>query len=75
MTYFELLNRSSGNRIGKFDTEDEALNDVWTTVKSHGRRAIAALALVRNDEQGNVTIVAEGDELVGLAGLRSRATA
>jgi hypothetical protein len=63
MVYFELVNLCSGNRIGEFDTEDEALRDVLAVKRRRGAEALAAIALAREDEQGNITTIAEGDEL------------
>ena len=63
MSYCELVNLSSGNRIGEFDTEDEALNDVQDVKQRRGIKALAGIALTYTDDQGNVSIVAEGDEL------------
>ncbi len=67
MAYFELVNLCSGNRIGEFDTEDEALRDVQAVKRRRGSDAIAAIALAREDEQGNVTTIAEGEELALLS--------
>jgi len=67
MTYFELVNLSSGNRIGEFDSEEAALRDVRDVVKDRGPKAIAAIALTQEDDAGNGKILAEGDELVRLA--------
>ena len=63
MTYFELVNLSSGNRIGEFDSEEAALRDVRDVVQQRGPKAIAAIALTQEDDQGNGKILAEGDEL------------
>jgi hypothetical protein len=67
MSYFELVNFSTGNRIGEFDTEAEALRDVQNVKQRRGDNALAAIALTWTDDQGNTSIVAEGQELAQLA--------
>jgi hypothetical protein len=61
--YYELVNLSSGNRIGEFDTESDALEDVRQYCERHGRAALGAIALTQADEDGHAGILAEGDEL------------
>lgn len=74
MAYYTLVNLCSGNRIGEFDTEGEALRDVQDAKRRRGPEDIAAIALAREDDQGKVTIIAEGDELVSLADRTSTAS-
>jgi hypothetical protein len=63
----QLVNLNSGNRIGELATEEEALRDVQVVKQRRGPKDIAAIALAHADDQGNLTIIAEGDELVHLA--------
>jgi hypothetical protein len=67
MAYFEPVNLCSGNRVGEFDTEEEALRDVLAVKRRRGAEALAAIALAREDDQGNITTIAEGNELASLA--------
>ena len=63
MVFFELVNLSSGNRVGDYDTEQEALCDVWATIQRSGRRAVDGIGLGSVDDQGQGKIIAEGEEL------------
>ena len=65
--YYELVNLSSGNRIGEFDTESEALQDVQAHYSRFGPQALSGIALTEQDEAGNGKIIAEGDELAARA--------
>ncbi len=56
-----------GNRIGEFGTKVEALRDVQVVKRRRGPQDIAAIALAHEDDQGNVTVIAEGDELAQFA--------
>jgi hypothetical protein len=64
MTYFELVNLCSGNQIGEFDTESEALRDVIAVVERRGPQALAGIALGEEDDSGHGRIIAEGFDLV-----------
>lgn len=64
MAHFELVNLCSGNQIGEFETEGEALRDVIAVVERRGAQALAGIALGEADDSGHGRIVAEGDELV-----------
>ena len=64
MAFFELVNLSSGNRIGDDDTEPEALCDVWATIQRSGRYAVDGIALESIDDQGKGKILAESEELI-----------
>jgi hypothetical protein len=64
VAFFELVNLSSGNRVGDYDTEQEALCDAWDAVRRRGDHALDAIALRYQDDYGNGEIKAEGEELV-----------
>lgn len=67
MAFYELVNLSSGNRVGDYATEHEALCDAWTAIQQRGPDAVATIALGYEDEWGLGHIIAEGDELVSRA--------
>ncbi len=71
MAYFELVNLSSGNLIGEFDTEWDALRDVITVVERRGPAALAGIALGEGDGSGRSRIIAEGGDLVRRARLHA----
>jgi hypothetical protein len=62
MAYYELINLSSGNQIGEYNTEEEALLDVVTMLQRHGEKSLDAIALGQVDE-GHGKIIAEGPAL------------
>lgn len=64
MAFFELVNTSSCNRVGDYDTEEEALREVRELVERHGPSAAANLALGSIDELGHGELFAEGGVLV-----------
>jgi hypothetical protein len=70
MTYYELVNLSSGNRIGEFDTEEEALSNVRTYCMRLGEKALGAIALTETDDAGRGSILAEGEDLAHRARAR-----
>ena len=70
MALYELINMGSGNRVGDYSTEDEALLDVRITVELHGPEAVASIGLGFQDDAGAVHLLAEGDELVRRASLQ-----
>ena len=66
LTFYVLVNLSSGNWIGEYETESAALAAVWDVVTVRGQDAVAALGLGCQDDTG-VRLIAEGEELVALA--------
>ena len=70
-TIYELWDLRSGNAVGGFETEAEALDAVRALVQDHGRSYVDDLSLVREDENGDTTPLAKGATLTDLA-LRSR---
>ena len=65
MTFFELVNLSSGNLAGDYESEEEARADIRLM---HDPAAIAAVGLFRVDDEGGRSVVAEGAELFERAG-------
>jgi len=52
---FELWDMETGNLVGDYDSEAEALSVVREAVRQHGRAVVAALALgAEFDEDGGV---------------------
>jgi hypothetical protein len=69
---YELWDLRSGNAIGGFRTEGEALAAVRVLVDEHGRAYVEHLSLVREDEEGDTTPIAQGSELVALSSAQPR---
>ncbi len=67
MAYYELVNLASGNLVGDYDTEEEALADVRTMVARNGNSSVATIGLGRIDDEGCTTLVVEGTDLVARA--------
>jgi len=67
MAFFELVNTSSGNRVGNYPTREEALLDVRAVIDRRGPDAVATIALGYAQDDGDGYVIAEGDELVELA--------
>jgi hypothetical protein len=67
MAFYELVNLSSGNRVGDYATEREALCEAWAAVQRRGPGALATIGLGYQDDQGTGRLIAEGDALVRLA--------
>jgi hypothetical protein len=74
--WYELWNQSSGNLIGEFGTEDEALAEIRWMIEQSGRDAVASwrLAMGRGDEAGADEPVLIGDDLLDRA-MRTQTTA
>ena len=66
MAYYELANLSSGNLLGDFDAEKEALAEVREVVKKRGPQAMAGVGLLCQ-AQGGGKLIAEGLALAKLA--------
>ena len=61
---YELWDVETGNSIGAFGDEAAALAAVRETWRAPGRLAVQSLALGREDERGEFTAIAKGDELI-----------
>jgi hypothetical protein len=64
--YFEVIDLRSGNVIGGYDSEDEALASLRRSLHTHGRRAIEELSLMRitDDDQFLIAMQADLERLV-----------
>jgi hypothetical protein len=60
---YEIIDMETGNVIGAYDSERAALLDLQHAVNEHGRVWLLPFALVRDDEFGRGTILAEGDAI------------
>ena len=74
MAYFELVNLSTGNLVGDYDTQDEALCDAWSVLQRDGVHALDSIALGYEGSYGRGEIIAKSDELVSMAMQASCAT-
>ena len=62
--FYELIDVDSGNLIGTYDSEAEALAIVRRAVRENGTAYADSLALGRSDEEGEGELIAEGAELL-----------
>lgn len=69
MTY-EIWETDSGNVVGGYDTEADALAVVCDTIAVYGEGAVTSWLLLREDRRGASTSVAQGVDLAAYA-LRS----
>ena len=65
--YYELVNLTSGNRIGDYGAEEALLGDVHYLVRLRGAAAIAGIGFGQVDARGQRKILAVGKELLALA--------
>ena len=65
--YYEIWDLESGNLIGDFDTQDEALRLVREMLDTYGVDVAMTFALGEGDANGDSTAIAQGAELVELA--------
>ena len=61
---FALWDLEAGNLVGAFDTEAAARAVVERALADQGPESVETLALVHEDEQGELTTIAEGLDLV-----------
>jgi hypothetical protein len=61
---FALWDLEAGNLVGAFDTESAARAVVERALADQGSASVETLALVHEDEQGKLTTIAEGVDLV-----------
>jgi hypothetical protein len=61
---YELWEMRSGNLVGSWSTETEALAVVRDALNRHSADAFASLSLLAEDAQGETTVVAEGLALI-----------
>jgi hypothetical protein len=61
---YQLLDTQSGNYVGGFPTQSDALESARAAFCAHGAGYILRLALTHTDEQGNILDVIEGSALI-----------
>ena len=59
--YFEVIDLKSGNVIGGYESEDEALAALRRALRAHGPRAIEELSLMRITEDDQFLVAMQGD--------------
>lgn len=64
---YALVELSTGNMIGFFKSEHEALDEVLDSIQHYGQASIDTVALGFNDPAGPVRAIAEGPALAKLA--------
>lgn len=66
MSTFEIWDLESGNALGEFEREPDALAAVRDNVRAEGPSVVKGIALVEIDARGGSRVVAQGDELIRL---------
>lgn len=64
---YELFDTETANQVGVYQTEDAALAVVHGAVRRHGADSVTTLALGREDDAGDTTVIASGADLARLA--------
>jgi hypothetical protein len=59
--YFEIIDLKSGNVIGGYESEDEALASLRRSLHTHGPRAIEELSLMRITDDDQFLVAMQGD--------------
>lgn len=70
MTTWELWDLASGNAVGDFDAEADALAEIRAMMDAYGpdvRNQLELWALERHNEDGTITAVASGVALIEMA--------
>ncbi len=62
--FYELIDVESGNLIGTYDSEAEALAVVRHAARENGPAYVNSLALGRSGAEGEGELIAEGAELL-----------
>ena len=58
---FEVIDLKSGNVIGGFDSEDEALASLRRSLETHGPRAIRGLSLMQITKDDQIVVAMQDD--------------
>ena len=66
MRTFEIWHLDSGNLLGEFERQQEALASVRENVRAEGPSVVKGIALVEIDGHGESRVLAQGDELIRL---------
>jgi hypothetical protein len=64
---YELWEASTGNAMGAYDTEEDALGVIRDTVRHYGRQSVATFGLLRINSRGRAKLLAEGEALADRA--------
>ena len=72
MPGFELIDLRNERRLGKYNSEHAALQDLWFAIQQHGEQAVATIQLKYVDEHGHARTVAEGATLARRASLANQ---
>jgi hypothetical protein len=64
---YELRHQDGGSIINAWDTEEEALALVRAAVDAHGPDYVTPWALLQNDPDGEIVMIAECASLIHLA--------
>jgi hypothetical protein len=64
---YELWDRETANLIGTYESVDQALEVVRRAMERESPSSFRNVALGSEDEEGDTTVIAAGDELVALA--------
>jgi hypothetical protein len=64
---FELWDKETRNALGDFDTETEALLALGKAIATYGHHYVDSIVLVRVGAQGELTRIADGQDLVDRA--------
>jgi hypothetical protein len=59
--YFEIIDLKSGNVIGGYESEDEALASLRRFLYTHGRSAITEFSLMRITDDDQVLVAMQDD--------------
>lgn len=70
---FELWDFETGNALGEYDREADALAVIRDNVRSHGPSVVHGVALLARDPGGESRIVAQGEALLQLVDERTTA--
>ncbi len=64
---YDLFDLEDGNIVGSYESEADAFAVVRAARRDHGETVAAALSMIRIDEDGAESLVADGVDLVCLA--------
>ncbi|MGH2585091.1 MAG: hypothetical protein ACRDJE_09260 [Dehalococcoidia bacterium] len=62
-----ILDLDSGNYVSTYTTETAALDDVRDVATRYGRDEVVSWALARREDDGGLTAIADGDDLIDRA--------
>jgi hypothetical protein len=70
---YELWNGVSGNIVGAYASEDEAIDALRQAATRNGPQYVESLALIVEDDDGESRLIAEGQRLLRRIGARAQA--